>query len=77
MDNVQAYYESLVDMFATEGWRALMEDMTAGAEIVNLDSCTTTDDFLRAKGKKEIYDRLLGYEDFIRDGFEAFNAKDI
>ena len=67
------YYESLIDMFATEGWRAFIEDMEAGVEHdVNFDKCEDADEFWKTKGKKEVYDKLTNYEDFIRKGFEAY-----
>jgi len=72
MSSHQEYYETLIDLFATPGWATFVEDMEAGAAQQTLDLCTTTEDFLRAKGRKEVYDRMLGYEDFIRQGFSEY-----
>lgn len=67
------YYESLVDMFASEGWKAFLEDWKTGEEFdVDYDKCESTKDFWKTKGMKQVYDRLTGYEEFIRNGFEAY-----
>ena len=67
----KAYYEDLLDLFTDRGWSTFIEDMQEGADQVTLDSCRTTEEFLIAKGKKAVYDRLLGYETFIKDGYDA------
>lgn len=76
--DLQAYYDGLLTMFMSAGWRTFCEDMEAGSEIVTLESCNSSDEFWKAKGKAEIYNRMLGYQDFIEQGYaEAEDAEDI
>jgi len=71
-EDYTAYYESLVDLFASTGWHAFVEDMQAGADQIKLENCNSTEEFWKAKGAYEVFNRMLGYEDFIRQGFEEY-----
>ena len=68
------YYESLLQMFTTTGWDAFKQDMEAGAEQLNLENCKNADEFWVAKGKAEVFRLLAGYENFIKDGYDAQNV---
>ena len=73
MNENQAYYDSLLELFQSDGWNNFIEDMTASAEQVTLKSCSSADDFWKAKGREEVFDRLLSYENYIKAGIDAQN----
>ena len=70
---LQKYFESLVDMFATDGWKMFIEDVTANRETL-ADVYTINDGnqlFFR-RGQLETVDRIINFETTIRNAFEEF-----
>jgi len=64
----QKYYEDLLKMFLTPGWKLFLNDMEESASVITLEAAKDADEFWRYKGKREVFNRLEGYEGFIKDG---------
>ena len=74
MDNeLQKYYETLLDLFAHSGWKLFVEDIQENADLLN-DILTIKDEqgFWYRRGQLEAVSRILSYESTIKDSYEDF-----
>jgi hypothetical protein len=70
---LQDYYENLLDLFATKGWKQYIEDISDNKEI--LEDITTINDekqFWFRRGQLEAIQRVLAYESTIKNSYEDF-----
>jgi len=70
---LQDYYENLLDLFATKGWKQYIEDISDNKEI--LEDITTINDekqFWYRRGQLEAIHRILAYESTIKNSYEDF-----
>jgi len=70
---LQDYYENLLDLFATQGWKQYIEDISDNKEI--LEDITTINDekqFWYRRGQLEAIHRILAYESTIKNSYEDF-----
>lgn len=70
---LQKYYEDLLGLFVTDGWNTFIEDITEAEQGVTIDSLKTAEDLHYAKGKLEVYRRIIAYEDIIRNAMDDLN----
>lgn len=57
---LQRYYDALFEMYGSEGWRVLMEDLTRLREITNqLGSIDTVEQLWFRKGELSLIDQML------------------
>jgi len=69
--DLQEYYESLLELFSTSGWKQFLEDIGDNLEI--LGDITTIPDgkqFWFRRGQVEAIQRVLAYEESILAGYE-------
>ena len=58
--NDEKYYRDLIDMFQTDGWRALTGDLQAGLEVNDtVRGCTTIEELHCRRGQMEVLERLI------------------
>lgn len=68
---LQDYFDNYFMMFASDGWKQLMEEMQDALETVNdLTMTADANDFYFRKGKVDIYRQLLAFQDLINQSFE-------
>jgi len=73
------YYENLLELFNTEGWKQFQEDISDNMEILQ-DITTIPDEkqFWFRRGQIEAVSRILSYEQAIINSYEDFeNAQTI
>ena len=70
---LQEYYENLLDLFTHNGWRQFIEDIEGNAEMLR-DIMTIKDEqgFWYRRGQLEAVQRILSYEETIKDSYEDF-----
>lgn len=70
---LQTYYETLLDLFASKGWSQYIEDISDNKEILG-DITTIQDEkqFWFRRGQLEILNRVLSYESSIKNSYEDF-----
>lgn len=76
---LQKYYENLLELFNTEGWKQFQEDISDNMEILQ-DITTIPDEkqFWFRRGQIEAVSRILSYEQAIINSYEDFeNAQTI
>jgi hypothetical protein len=67
------YYNNLLTLFATDGWKQFQEDISDNMEILQ-DITTIPDEkqFWFRRGQIEAVQRILNYEDAIVNSYEDF-----
>jgi len=70
---LERYYNSLIDIFLTEGWKSLLEDFTESEESLrDLVTCKTEKELHYRQGQLDIIGKLLSFEDGIKNSYEDF-----
>lgn len=79
MDNLTEYYESLLETFATPGWKLFEEDLQKGMEnLNNLHNISDSETFWQRKGEVTILQRMLAYREAIAATYEEMqNAESV
>jgi len=75
----QDYYESLIDMFATEGWANFKVDFSDSLRMLIENAykdCPTSEDWLKRRGEIEQLSRVIGFEDLIKQEYENQSKND-
>jgi hypothetical protein len=73
---LQDYYENLLELFASPGWKQFLEDIGDNLEMLG-DITTITDgtQFWYRKGQVEAIQRILSYEETIVNSYEDFQRE--
>jgi len=71
--DLQDYYENLLDLFATKGWKQYVEDLSDNMEMLQ-DITTIPDEkqFWHRRGQLEAVTRILQYESSIKNSYDDF-----
>ena len=70
---LQKYYETLLDLFAHEGWKLFVEDIQDNADFLNnILTIKDEQDFWYRRGQLEAALRILAYESTIKDSYDDF-----
>ena len=57
--------EAAREMFLTEGWRDLMQDLEDQLDLCTLDSCHTLEELHFTKGRAAVLKMLINYQDYV------------
>ena len=71
---LQKYYEDLLTMFQTDGWKHLISDYTESLQSLQENSdydCKTNDEWQFRRGEMQQLRNLIGFESFIRMSYEG------
>ena len=67
---LEKYYEDMLTMFRTEGWKTLTEDLQTNALGINSVEATKDDkDLFFRKGQLYVIASLLNLEEQVRDAY--------
>mgnify|MGYP000666364715 CR=1 FL=1 len=69
-EHEKKYYDNYFDLFASDGWKQFIEDITEIYHSYNVDHCNSADDLFKAKGERAVLSRILGFS----NGIEAAYA---
>jgi len=65
------YFEDMLDTFATEGWKVLIEDLIDQKNSINsLEYITSEKDLYYKRGQISILNSLIGFELLVREQME-------
>lgn len=60
---LQEYYESLLNLFATDGWKKFQEDMRNSLEnLNNIQTVNSAEEFWLRKGQVDTLSFIVNYE---------------
>lgn len=75
---LEKYYEDMLAMFRTDGWKVLMEDLqTNGQGINNVEGTKDVEDLYFRKGQLYVIATLLNLEEQIRDAYDNLGNEDV
>jgi hypothetical protein len=67
----EAYYNSYFDLFRTDGWKQLTEELTQNASTINnVTAVKDTQDLYFRQGQLEVLIYLLQFEDSINNSYD-------
>lgn len=68
---VQEYYESLLNLFATDGWKKFQEDMrTSFDNLNNIQTIHSEEEFWLRKGQINTLSFIVNYEHAAKTAYE-------
>ena len=59
--------EAAREMFMTQGWKNLMEELEDQLDLCTIDACNTLEDLYFSKGRAAVLRMILSYEDYVRN----------
>ena len=62
--------EAAREMFMTEGWKNLMEEVQDQLDLCNIDSCNTLEELHFSKGRRAVLRMFLNYELYVTQEIE-------
>tara|TARA_B100001059_G_scaffold50686_1_gene43963 strand:- start:4041 stop:4289 length:249 start_codon:yes stop_codon:yes gene_type:complete len=74
---VEKYYNKFFDLFTTDGWKQLIEELKHNAISVNsVEAVKDSDDMYFRKGQLNILAFLLNLESTVNNNFEELQKED-
>ena len=75
---LENYYNARFDLFASQGWKDLTEDLQSMVENYSeIGKINTVEDLYIRKGQLDILNWLLGLKEISEQAYEELNAEDI
>jgi len=76
-NELETYFEHMNDLFRTEGWKALIKDLSLNVPLINSVESTKDDkDLYFRKGQLNILGTILNLEETTRIGQEESQRED-
>ena len=74
---LQDYYESLLDMFITDGWKAFASDQEGAFEHMMFNAhrdCPDNDSWQYRRGCLDTLHKIINFEDMIRNSYNSLEV---
>jgi hypothetical protein len=66
------YYDHLISLFASDGWKLYQEDLEDNLKALqDVSTIPNAEQFWQRKGQVELLTRLIGYQPLIEQHYEA------
>ena len=68
------YYESLIDVFATPGWKYFISDLQLSLETISDNAymeCPTNDEWQKRRGEIDKLSQIIAFETYIKSSYES------
>jgi hypothetical protein len=73
---LQEYYENLLELFSTKGWKQFLEDIGDNLEVLgDISTIPDSNQFWFRKGQVEAVQRVLSYEEAIVNSYDDFQRQ--
>ena len=73
---LQQYYERYFDLFASVGWRQLIEELEESLDTIDSISATKdVDDMFYRKGQLNILNHMINFESLIKNSFDELDQE--
>jgi len=74
---LEKYYEDMLSMFRTPGWKTMTEDLHTNAEGINSVEATKTEqDLYFRKGQLYVIASMLNLEEQVRTAYDNLGAEE-
>ena len=75
---VEEYYNKYFDLFTTDGWKQLIEELRQNALAINsVEATKDSDDLYMRKGQLNVLAYLLNFESTVNNNFEELQKEDV
>ena len=75
---VEEYYNRYFDLFTTDGWKQLIEELRQNALAINsVEATKDSDDLYMRKGQLNVLAYLLNLESTVNNNFEELQKEDV
>lgn len=68
--DVQDYYETYFELFASKGWKQFVEDLTASKETLNIETVDSVESLFHSKGQLYVINNALNFETLMRNTYD-------
>lgn len=72
--DLQDYYENYFEMFATKGWKQLMEEVEESIDAFKIDNINNEQELMIARGQLSQLRSLKGLQSVIEQAYEDLDA---
>jgi len=73
---LETYYNTYFDLFRTDGWKQLIEDLKQNATAINsVEATKDVDDLYLRKGQLNVLAHIINLETVIENAFEEINEQ--
>ena len=73
---LETYYNAYFDLFRTDGWKQLIEDLKQNATAINsVEATKDVDDLYLRKGQLNVLAHIINLESVIENAFEEINEQ--
>ena len=73
---LETYYNTYFDLFRTDGWKQLIEDLKQNATAINsVEATKDVDDLYLRKGQLNVLAHIINLESVIENAFEEINEQ--
>lgn len=62
--------EAAREMFMTEGWKNLIEEIEDQLDLCTIDACNTLEELHFSKGRQAVLRMILNYESYVKQEIE-------
>lgn len=74
---IEEYYNKYFDLFRTEGWKQLIEELRQNAMLINsVENTKDQEDLYIRKGQLKVLAYLLNFESNMETSFEELEKED-
>ena len=74
----EQYYNKYFDLFTTDGWKQLIEELRQNALAINsVEATKDSDDLYIRKGQLNVLAYLLNLESTVNNNFEELQKEDV
>ena len=75
---VEEYYNKYCDLFTTDGWKQLIEELRQNALAINsVEATKDSDDLYMRKGQLNVLAYLLNLESTVNNNFEELQKENV
>lgn len=75
--DLQDYYENYFEMFATKGWKQLMEEVDESIDAFKIDNINNEQELMIARGQLSQLRSLKGLQSVIEQAYEDLDASQV
>ncbi len=73
---LEKYYNTYFDLFRTDGWKQLIEELANNASVINsVEATKNNDDLYLRKGQLNVLSHVINLEVLINNAFEDLNKE--
>ena len=74
--NIQKYHETYFELFSSDGWKQFTDELQDTFDAYRIEEIKDGNHLSEIKGERRILQRLLNFENGIRNNYDALESVD-